>query len=293
MASAVTTAGAIVCPFIAKFDADSRLNVTSSTTASVTINNIDETINAAAADLASAFDCSGWGINKLLEEDQQLIGSLVVSLASSGSALKSILSAALTAGGLETYLEAQYDAAFQAAFPTFVKEISGNDVLGVGVSNVSVPGAKKAGDATAVVDANSNATLSASTVLQTSTMSSYSFNVDISGGEGAEKMYEGLTAARLNTLFMQLPYARIQEHVDASGNPTNSKLPLNTGDSITFVFDINVTASTDPNTSNANDATPSGAAATDAPAANTDATSQSIQMDLGTRRVAFVIPQSA
>ena len=293
MASAVTTAGAIVCPFIAKFDADSRLNVTSSTTASVTINNIDHTINASAADLASAFDCSGWGINKLLEEDQQLIGSLVVSLASSGSALKSILSAALTAGGLETYLEAQYDAAFLAAFPTFVKEISGNDVLGFGPSNVSVPGAKKAGDATAVVDANSNATLSASTVLQTSTMSSYSFNVDISGGEGAAAMALGLTTPRLNTLFMQLPYARIQEHVDASGNPTNSKLPLNAADSITFVFDINVTASTDPNTSNAADATPNGAAATDAPAANTDATAQSIQMDLGTRRVAFVIPQSA
>jgi len=290
MSSASTSAGAIVCPFVAAFDVDSRLNVTSSTTEVVTINNIDHTITAADADLASAFSCTGYGINKLLGERQELIGSLVVALPSSGAALKTILSDALNQGDLKTWLTSQYDAAFADAFPTFLKDISGADANGVGPAHTTVPGTKKASDG--AVDANSNATLSASSVQQTSTLSSYSFNVDIDGSEGANAMYAGLTTARLNTLFMQLPFARITNHVDSSGNPIDTKLPLDPADSITFVFDINVTASTDPNTSSAADATPNGAAATDAPAANVDATTQSVQMDLGSRRVAFVIRQA-
>jgi len=293
--SASTTGGAIVCPFVATFDADSRLNVTSSTTESVTINNIDHTITAAGADLASAFDCSGWGINKLLDENQELIGGLVVSLPSSGSALKTILSTVLTQGDLETYLEGQYETAFQAAFPDYVSAKSttaADDANGVGPTNTTVAGAKSGTGGTA--DAG-NTTLSASLVQQLSTVSSYSFKVDISGGEGAAAMVTGLTTARLNTIFMQLPFANLTAAVDASGNPssaTGKKLPLKAGDSITFVFDINVTASTDPNTSNAVDHTPNAAAQTDAPPANADASTQSIQMDLGTRRVAFVIPQA-
>jgi len=289
--SATTTAGAIVCPFIADFDVDSRLNVTSSTHESVTISNIDHTVTAAAVDLKAAFDCSGWGINKLLGEKQELIGSLVVSLPSAGAALKSILSAALTQGDVEDYLEAQYDAAFQQAFPTFAKDVSGADADATGPANTTAPGTKSDG-AGGIVDASSNAVLSASLVTQTSTLSTYNFNVDISGGEGADAMYAGLSPARLNSLFMQLPYANIQASVDADGNPVSSELPLLPGDSITFVFDINVTASTDPNTSNANDATPNGAAATDAPAANADSTVQSVQMDLGSRRIAIVVLQA-
>ena len=295
--TASTTAGAtagLVCPFIAQFDVDSRLNVTSSTTEVVTINGIDHTYIAPAADLASAFDCSGWGVNKLLGRDQELIGNLKVSLPSSGAALKAILSAALTndvSGGVEAYLEAQYDAAFQAAFPTFVKGISGEDVLGNGGAvNSAVDGAQAAADG--VVDANES-TLAASTVIQTSTLSAYTFEIDISGGEGADVMAEGLTEPLLNTIFMQLPYARILAAVDASGNRTNNKLPLAAGDFITFVFDINVTASTDPNTSSAVDNSPNGAAVTDAPPANSEVTTQSVQMDLGTRRIAVKIPQSA
>ena len=289
MSSATTTAGAIVCPFIADFDVDSRLNITSSTHESVTISNIDHTVTAAAVDLKAAFDCSGWGINKLLTENQELIGSLVVSLPESGAALKSILSAALVQGDVETYLEAQYDAAFQQAFPTFVKDVSGADADVNGPANTPVPGGLPVGG---VTDASYNQVLSASLVTQTSTLSSYSFNVDISGGEGADAMYAGLTEARLNSLFMQLPYARLLNAVDAAGDPVTRELPLSPADSITFVFDINVTASTDPNTSNANDATPNGAAATDAPAANADNTVQSVQMDLGSRRIAIVIPQA-
>ena len=295
--STSTTAGAIVCPFVAQFDADSRLNVEANTSEVVTIGNIDHTITASAADLASAFDCSGWGINKLLDENQLLVSQLVVSLPSSGSALKSILSAAITQGDLNTYLRGQYTTAFNAAFPDYVsqKDVSGANT-GASNGNTGVAGASSG--AGGVVDASANTTLSASIVTQTATVYSYEFAIDISGGEAAQAMYDGLTdatngTARLNSLFLQLPYdTNIIAHTDPSGAKTNSKLPLLAADSITFVFDINVTASTDPDSGSGAANINGAAAGTDNPGA-TIATEHSIQMDLGSRRVAFVIPQSA
>lgn len=290
MSSATTTAGAIVCPFIAEFDVDSRLNITSSVTSSVTINNIDHTVTATAVDLKAAFDCSGWGVNMHLGEEQQLIGSLVVSLPSTGAALKSILSAAVTQGDLNTYLRAEYDAAFATAFPGVERQDVSGDPSSDGPANTPVPGAKSDG-ATGTADAGASV-LAASVVTQTATLASYEFALDISGGEAANAMYAGLSEARLNTLFMQLPYATILEYVDASGNPLDRELPLKAGDSITFVFDINVTASTDNNTSSAPQEH-AGPAEVNAPAANFSGADRSIQMDLGSRRVAFVIPQAA
>jgi len=300
MSSATTTSSAFVCPFVAQFDADSRLNVEANTSEVVTIGNIDHTITVTTAvDLASAFDCSGWGINKLLDQNQLLVSELVVSLTgTAGSNLKSILSAAIDNGDLKTYLEGQYENAFDAAFPDYAsarKDVSGANI-GAANGNTGVAGTKKATNG--VVDASYNSTLSASIVTQTATVYSYDFEIDISGGEAAQAMYAGLTdatngTARLNSLFLQLPYtSHIVAHTDASGAKTNSKLPLAEDDSITFVFDINVTASTDPDTG-------SGAANINGAAAGTNnpgsaiPTEHSIQMDLGSRRVAFVIPQSA
>jgi hypothetical protein len=296
--SATTSASAFICPFVAKFDADSRLNVKANTSEVVTIGNIDHTITVATAvDLASAFDCSGWGINKLLGQDQLLVSQLVVSLPSSGSALKTILTSAVNDGQLNTYLRGQYETAFDAAFPAYAsaqKDVSGANTAAAN-GNTTVAGAQSG--VGGVVDASSNAT-PASIVTQTATVYSYAFAIDISGGEAAQAMYAGLTdatngTARLNSLFLQLPYvSHIVAHTDASGAKTNSKLPLSAADSITFVFDINVTASTDPDSG-------SGAANTNGSAAGTDNpgaaiyTEHSIQMDLGSRRVAYVISQSA
>jgi len=297
--SATTSSGAIICPFVAQFDADSRLNVEANTSEVVTIGNINHTITVAAADLASAFDCSGWGVNKLLEQNQLLVSELVVSLPSSGAALKGILATAVDDGQLNTYLRGQYQAAFNAAFPTYASQ---NDVSGANVGaangNTGVPGAL--GGTTSTVDASYNSNLSASIVTQTATVYDYEFAIDISGGEAAAAMYAGLIdatngTARLNSLFLQLPYTtNIVNHTGPSGEKIDSKLPLlaENGDTITFVFDINVTASTDPDTG-------SGAANINGNAAGTNnpgtaiGTEHSIQMDLGSRRVAFVIPQSA
>ena len=294
--STSTDGGAIVCPFVAQFAADSRLNVEANTSEVVTVGNIDHTITATAADLASAFDCSGWGINKLLGQNQLLVSELVVSLPSSGSALKSILTSAVNDGQLNTYLRDQYTTAFNAAFPDYVsqKDVSGANT-GASNANTGVPGAQVGTGG--VVDASYNSTLSASIVTQTATVYSYAFAIDISGGEAAQAMYDGLTdatngTARLNSLFLQLPYTtNIVAHTDASGAKTNSKLPLLAADSITFVFDINVTASTDPDSGSGAANINGSAAGTDNPGAAIPA-EHSIQMDLGSRRVAFVIPQS-
>jgi hypothetical protein len=299
--SAETSSGSIVCPFVAQFDADSRLNVEANTSEVVTIGNIDHTITVTAADLASAFDCSGWGVNKLLDVNQLLVSELVVSLTgTAGSNLKGILATAVNDGQLNTYLRGQYTTAFNAAFPDYVS--TQNDVSGanVGAANGNTGVAGLLGGTANVVDASANTTLSASIVTQTATVYSYEFAIDISGGEAAAAMYAGLTdetngKARLNSLFLQLPYTtNIVAHTDASGAKTDSKLPLlaANNDTITFVFDINVTASTDPDSG-------SGAANINGAAAGTNnpgtaiGTEHSIQMDLGSRRVAFVIPQSA
>jgi len=291
MSSYSTAGGAIVCPFVAELVATSTLNIESHVSAEVTINNIDHTINASPADLASAFDCSGWGINKTLGQNQQLIGSLVVSLPNSGSALKSILSTAVTAGELKTYLEAQYEAAFAAAFPEVKRQNSGTDAEADADANTPVV-PLLTDSSSGVVDASANPTLSASTVTQTATVSEYEFDIDISGGAAAAAMYAGLTTARLNSLFMQLPYTdNIVAYTDASGNRPDNNLPLQEGDSITFVFDISVSASTDSNTSSAPEAFVDPAEV-NAPNANDGpGLDRSIQMDLGSRRVAFVIPQ--
>ena len=294
--------GGIVCPFVAVFDADSRLNVEANTSEVVTINNIDHAIDCSAANLAAAFDCSGWGINKLLEKNQLLVSELVVSLPSSGSALKAILSAAVTNGQLKDYLEGEFDDAFQQAFPEYTNQndISGdNTAAAMANPNPDVSGAQVGTGAGAQADAGSSP-LSASLVRQTATVYSYAFAVDICGDEAGDAMVAGLTdatsgTARLNSLFLQLPYDNLTAStvVDGSGNPIITTLPLEDGDSITFVFDVSVDASTDPNTSNAVDSTPNGTAGTDNPGSMVGATEHAISMDLGARRVSFKIPYSS
>jgi hypothetical protein len=299
MSSASTTAGdgsstssEIVCPFIAELVATSTLNIDSHVASAVTISNIDHIIDVSAVDLAAAFDCAGWGVNKTLNQNQQLIGSLVVSLTNSGSDLKSILSAAVADGQLKSYLEDEYEAAFELAFPNVKRSASGTDAAADDDANVGVSGELTDGAGGAADAGNSN--LAASTVTLTATVSEYDFAIDISGDEAAAAMYDGLTEARLNTLFMQLPYvANIVDYTDASGNKSNAKLPLKVNDTITFVFDISVSASTDSNTSNGTEEH-ADEAEVNVPTENENGLGfeRQIQMDLGSRRVAFKIPQS-
>lgn len=300
-----SSGGDIVCPYIASLAVASHLNVTSNTAEAVSIQNIDHTFPSNSADLAAAFDCSGWGIDKSLTEQELLISGLKVSL--SGEVLRNILAEAVGddsgSGALNVYLRTEFTNAFALAFPDYValpNSTDGTDTDPSADSDGATPVASTtAQDGTSAAQQSGPGTtdssnpLGASVVTQTSTVSSYSFHLDVSGGAAAKNMVTNLTAAHLNSLFMQLPYvANIEAHVDASGNPSNGNLPLKSTDSITFVFDIEVATTSDDNTSNAS---PNGSGnATGSPADNSAANStvqQSINMDLGTRRVAFKITQ--
>ena len=295
--------GDIVCPYIASVDVASHLNVTSETKENVVITNIDETFLSSSANLAAAFDCSGWGIDMSLGEEELLISALQVSL--SGSVLHGILAAAIgddsEEATLNAYLRTQFTNAFALAFPDYVSlpnATDGTDIDSAADSSGGTPlngttaqNGTSAAQPSASGSTDTASALGPSVVQQTSTIHSFTFKLDVSGAVAAGNMVDNLTEAHLNSLFMQLPYvANIQAHVDASGNPDHRNLPLNAGDSITFVFDIEVATTSDDNTSSA----AAGGNATGAPAANPATNStvqQSINMDLGTRRVAFKISQ--
>lgn len=298
---AETSGNAIVCPFVAELAVDSTLNVQSKTTEKVTITHIDNAFDVSGTrNLAAAFDCSGWGINNHLGLSSELVSELVVSLRSNN--LRDILQAEIDDGRLNTYLRGEFNGAFSQVFPAYANtDLSGdhdNAESDAHTTNSHATGG-------AITDASSNANLSASMVVQTASITSYSFVLDISGGEAAQAMVDGLTesggntqgTSRLNTLFLQLPFSNIQAAVDASGDPLSTigkNLPLKENDTITFVFDIHIEASTNPSSSQAANTYGNGVG-TDGPgAAITNAgesIDRSIVMDLGSRRVAYTFKQ--
>jgi len=319
----IATATTLVCPFIPEYAADSTLNVTSETVATVTINNIDATFTASSAHLARAFDCSGWGINRENGQYEELVGGLTIDLSDNGSVLKSVLSSALlnatatltledvsgsASHGLEAYLESEMRKAFKVAFPDYVSlyEVSGGDATFAQTITPS-PGAATSTDGTnnashtGTVDPG-NALSSVSVFRQQSVVNSFGVSVDVSGDAAAQAMVDGLTATEnsnyLQSLFLQLPIQNLRNYVDvSSGNPTDSDLPLALADEIVFVWDITINASTDPNTSNgiaSGTQVPANGAGTQAPANVSQSYNQGpISMDLGTRRVAIKIGQAA
>jgi hypothetical protein len=294
--------------------------VTSETVATVTINNIDATFTATDANLAHAFDCSGWGINRENGQYMTLVGGLQIDLSGNGSVLKSVLSSALlnatatltledvsgsASHGLEAYLESEMRKAFKVAFPDYVSlyEVSGSDATFTDAPANS-PGAAASADGTnnaattGTVDPG-NALSSASVFRQQSVVNSFGVSVDVSGDAAAEAMVTGLTSNSnyLQSLFLQLPIQNLRNYVDASGNKSDSDLPLALDDDIVFVWDITINASTDPNTSNgiaSGTQTPANGAGTQAPNNLSQLYNQGpISMDLGTRRVAIKIGQAA
>jgi hypothetical protein len=316
--TAISEATTLVCPFIPEYAADSTLNVTSETVATVTINNIDAIFTATDANLAHAFDCSGWGINRKNNQYMTLVGGLQIDLSGDGSVLKSVLSSALlnatanltledvsgsASHGLEAYLESEMRKAFKQAFPDYVSlyEVSGSDAAFTDAP-VNIPGAAASTDGTnnasqtGTADTG-NALSVASVFRQQSVVNSFGVSVDVSGDAAAQAMVDGLSdnSNYLQSLFLQLPIQNLRNYVDASGNKIDSDLPLALDDEIVFVWDITINASTDPNTSNGiASGTQDNAAGTQAPANLSQNYNQGpISMDLGTRRVAIKIGQAA
>jgi hypothetical protein len=238
-----------------------------------------------------------------------LISGLEVSLAdASGTALKEILSAAIggaeESGNLNSFLRGEFIAAFHAAFPTYIAADGSSNTVTVDEENVdaSSNGLDSSGGSTfeqtgqpgagsTPGTASAASAMGASSVTQTSTINSYAFLLDVSGDVAAAEMADNLLPVHRNSLFMQLPVSNLKEFADASGNPTDNYrgLPLKLNDSVTFVFDVEVLATTDTNISGAasgNNATNTGNAT------NPSTVQQSINMDLGTRRVAVKVTQN-
>lgn len=65
-------------------------------------------------------------------------------------------------------------------------------------------------------------------------------DVTIDSSGGASNMIAGLTDAKCDLIYTQIPKAALNLYMDASENQTTSALPLQKGDVLTFVFDVNV-----------------------------------------------------
>jgi len=124
-------------------------------------------------------------------------------------------------------------------------------------------------------------------------VSNVSVTIDSSGG--AANMAAGLTDNRCKLIYTQVPKTTLNLYMDASENATTSALLLKKGDTLTFVFDINlsdvvpakewVDVTADPGV------TTGGAAQADAtPVA--DKYESSLHYDLATKRVAFNVKLS-
>jgi len=69
-------------------------------------------------------------------------------------------------------------------------------------------------------------------------------SVTINARNGASNMVQGLTDARCNLIYTQIPDATLDGYDDASENQVTSALPLNKGDELTFVFNVSLSAVT-------------------------------------------------
>jgi hypothetical protein len=65
-------------------------------------------------------------------------------------------------------------------------------------------------------------------------------DVTIDASGGASNMIDGLTDARCNLIYTQIPKETLNVYMDASENQVTSALPLQKGDVLTFVFDVNL-----------------------------------------------------
>jgi len=110
--------------------------------------------------------------------------------------------------------------------------------------------------------------------------------IDASGGAAA--MATGLTDAKCDLIYTQIPKAALNLYMDASENQVTSALPLQQGDTITFVFDVNlsnvVPAKTQVNTGETGAANGGG---------NVEgAYTSTLHYNLASKRIAFNIQMS-
>jgi hypothetical protein len=65
-------------------------------------------------------------------------------------------------------------------------------------------------------------------------------DVTLDASGGASNMIDGLTAARCNLIYTQIPKETLNLYMDGSENQVTSALPLQKGDVLTFVYDVHL-----------------------------------------------------
>jgi hypothetical protein len=205
---------------------------------------------------------------------------------------------------IKKYLKEELASAFQAAFQGFTLNLgadasnvdgatSGLNGSGVTTAAAGDGGATATGQASNPDPAGSGVTMisgavkdqgadaDATVAINTIQLNAFSVDVDVSGGAAADALVAQTATPALNSLWLQIPQATLDLYRTVTSGVTSAEmntnaLPMACGDSLVFIFDIDVAAS------NALEAPTSGSAL---PAPNAD--SYTYSLDLARRRVAL------
>lgn len=235
--SVSTTSTMYVCPNIASMDAsgNAEYNTTSTQQQSVSIAGIDQVFacetadDAQSAKLLNCFTVSGYGSG--------------VEVDASGNELEVVMDAKAD------FQEVLIDAIERAIAETNSAEDAANGASSTNANDFLTDGLKADLDAlllrlyapqvtrtgVTVADPQNNM---ANTIKGLLRWDSVSVVLDSSGG--ASNMWEDLAAvpADVRSIYLQIPEATQALYLDASDNPTTAALPMQKGDTLTFVFNV-------------------------------------------------------
>lgn len=295
MSHATGTNATVLSPVVTTYTPNAFINIDSALTETVTIAGIDNTFEinldaSSAAALLNGFDVSGVSVDCRLSQKDVNMGNLVVSMGGEGfkAVIEEAINGAVDASGnvIDAWLASQLRAAFLNAFASYLPTgslggdnnataVNGNDASQVLNSDNEPATDAGAGDGTVAV------------TLET-TISGFSVDVLTDASGAAANLIAQHTAAARASIFRQVGAARMYSYLpaDASGAAvalTTSALPLQRGDSIEFVFDIDVdTAGANAGSDDAEDIPTAGTQ----PAAFGTA---SFSLNLANRRIALKI----
>jgi len=290
-----------VSPQATTYNPEAIINLSAEQLDLVTMTGIDQVFEktlspAAAVALLNGFKVSGYTVDRRLGQDNPTpVTDATVSWAHdiSGAVdgFKAVIADAIntavngtlpTSGKIDKWLAQQLYAAFTTAFNGKLpaSDISGSIVVGGNGADIS-------GEASAGVEANAN--VGSLSVTGTTKINSFAVDIESEPAVAASNLVTQHTGSALGSLMRQIPRHKILAYIDGSagqvkGVPlTTNAMPMHKGDTISFVFDINVTA-----TSNDKYAGASGVESAPTYTGLTDSFGVAkFRMDMANRRVAL------
>jgi hypothetical protein len=256
-------AATIISPFVTSYNPDAFINVDSTLIETVAIGGIVNTFTITLDETDSktflnGFDVSGLSVDARLSQKDINMANLIVSLTDDDTfrvpfkaLLEKVINDATDDTGkiLDLYLATQLKDAFLSSFGGLLQ--GGVELHGNGTSPTTPPNAVPAvvGDAnagTSEEEQYDNTVATVSITLQTN-INNFKVDVMTDASSAAANLINGHTTAALNSMLRQCGKDRIVAYLvnDASGSNemlTTDALPLYQGDSVEFVFDVDVTA---------------------------------------------------